>query len=76
VITELGAETTHVDVDGSRAAKIIVSPHFGEQLLPAENSTGICNEEAEEFEFLEGEVERATSSVCLETRFIDPHSRV
>jgi hypothetical protein len=55
--TELGAQTTDVDVDGAGAAVVVVAPHLLQQLGAGEHPSRVLGKELEELELLEREVE-------------------
>src|SRR5690606_7321592 len=57
-VAELRAQPPHVHVDRAGAAEVVVAPHLAEQLLAGEDARGVRGEEAQQFELLEGEVER------------------
>ena len=59
LLAELGAEATDVDVDGSRAAVVLVAPDPVEECLAREHPAGVRREEAEQLVLHVGEVERA-----------------
>ena len=68
---ELGAEATHVHVDGAGAAEVVVAPHLLQQLLAAEDAAGVLGEVLEELELLVGEVERAAADARGVGRVVD-----
>src|SRR5437868_5019385 len=54
---DLGAEPADVDVDGARAAVILVTPNFVEQHLAREYRAGVGAEKFQELEFGERQVD-------------------
>src|SRR5215470_16811775 len=54
---KLGAEPSHMDVDCSRAAEVVVSPHLLQQLGPGEHVPRVLGEELQQLELLERQVE-------------------
>src|SRR5690348_17026619 len=62
--SDLFAQASHVHVDRTRVANIIVSPHEVDQSLPIEHHTRITRQREEQIELLRTQVDR---------RAIDPN---
>src|SRR5690606_9201440 len=58
---ELGAQPSHVHVDGAGAAEEVVTPDLLEQLGAGEHPARVLGEVLEQLELLVGEVERAAA---------------
>ena len=57
--SEFRPQTADVDVDGARAAEVVVAPDLLQQLLPGEHAAGMLGQELEQLELLECEIESA-----------------
>ena len=61
---EFGTQTSHVNIHGSRAAVVVVPPHFLQQLRAGEHASGVLNQIFEQFEFFVGQINRVPVQTC------------
>ena len=76
--TQLCAEPADVDVDGARAAVVVVAPALLQQLGPAKHAPRVLGEVLEELELLVGQVEQPAPDPGRVGRLVDrrPHPSV
>ena len=65
MFTELGAQTSDVNIDGACAAVVLVPPHTTEQRFAREHFARIRGKELQEFVFHVGEIERCATDSGL-----------
>ena len=71
--TEFGAKSSNVNIDGARAAEVVVTPNFLKKLSTAEDTARMLNEELEEFELFESEIENAAVDLRGVSGLINAH---